>query len=239
MDSFYVNQLVWAKVDGFPWWPGIVISTELDSVTVYFIGENSHATLKPSKVCAFEEKEPTGEDPWLLRSIRAAKKLQSPITIDQIKQANEKLERKQKIKKRQRKEESSEDNLESKIAELHRILDNKIKGQDTSSAKRSTQNVNTLLKTQKLLTAFAHRNLSKNIGQTKPTMKNLVKCFKKLVDLKVSQKLFMSCKIIKLVKLFKNEFEDSQEAEMKILVRIADKLIKRWEKIVLFSAADN
>lgn len=138
--------------------------------------------------------------------------------------------------KRKRCEDDSEQNLEEKIAELHVIMDNKLKGYDQNSNKRSSQNLKTLIKTQKLLTAFAHKSLAENLGQVKPSMKHLVKCFHKLVDLKVSNKLFMSCKIIKLVKHFKNEFEDSHDPEMKILVRIAHKLIKHWEKVVLFSA---
>ena len=45
------GQVVWAKLGGYPWWPGIVCAKQVDSVqddcessrkvTVKFIGENT------------------------------------------------------------------------------------------------------------------------------------------------------------------------------------------------------
>ena len=48
-----LGQVVWAKLTGYPWWPGLVSSTQIDRVvsdpanptksliTVKFLGENS------------------------------------------------------------------------------------------------------------------------------------------------------------------------------------------------------
>jgi hypothetical protein len=45
------GQVVWAKLGGYPWWPGIVLTKQVDTihddsdssrkVTVKFIGENT------------------------------------------------------------------------------------------------------------------------------------------------------------------------------------------------------
>jgi hypothetical protein len=57
------GEVVWAKIKGFPWWPGVVgklqedkeDSGKLTEILVNFIGENSHARLGLDKVAKFEE----------------------------------------------------------------------------------------------------------------------------------------------------------------------------------------
>jgi hypothetical protein len=84
--KFKKGEVVWAKVRGFPWWPGVVktmlrsISKTHDEskVVVNFIGDNSHANLPLNKVekfmPKFEEYSITKQKP-LLSSINIAKKI--------------------------------------------------------------------------------------------------------------------------------------------------------------------
>jgi len=58
------GEVVWAKIKGFPWWPGVVAKVIEEKGTshssiellVNFIGENSHAQLSLEKVAKFQDK---------------------------------------------------------------------------------------------------------------------------------------------------------------------------------------
>lgn len=43
MNRFSLNEVVWAKVKGYPWWPGLIFSgrNSKDQYTVNFIGHHS------------------------------------------------------------------------------------------------------------------------------------------------------------------------------------------------------
>lgn len=48
---FEIDDVVWAKVKGFPWWPAIVANvTKKGSYLLNFIGHNSHSYLTPDKI---------------------------------------------------------------------------------------------------------------------------------------------------------------------------------------------
>lgn len=36
-----LGDVVWAKVQGYPYWPGIISAAEGKNVTVHFIGDNT------------------------------------------------------------------------------------------------------------------------------------------------------------------------------------------------------
>jgi hypothetical protein len=84
--KFKKGEVVWAKVRGFPWWPGVVrsilhrISKTQDETkaVVNFIGDNSHASLPLNKIerfmPKFEEYSNTRHR-GLLNSIEIAKKI--------------------------------------------------------------------------------------------------------------------------------------------------------------------
>jgi hypothetical protein len=85
--KFRKGEVVWAKIRGFPWWPGVVknISIKLGKgderetkYTVNFIGDNSHAEVPSNKIESFLEKfEEHGntKHKGLLNSIAIAKKI--------------------------------------------------------------------------------------------------------------------------------------------------------------------
>ena len=70
-DSNYVyanEEVVWGKVPGYPWWPGIYIGTSLTNKgvvnVVNFIGEESHALLSNNKIAPYKSNyELYGKNP--------------------------------------------------------------------------------------------------------------------------------------------------------------------------------
>ena len=52
------NEIVWAKLGGYPWWPSYVKDTnDMGKTEVVFLGEFNRAILKPSKIKKFKELE--------------------------------------------------------------------------------------------------------------------------------------------------------------------------------------
>ena len=41
MEKFAIGDLVWGKVRGHPWWPGVVTAVSGPKATVHFIGDDS------------------------------------------------------------------------------------------------------------------------------------------------------------------------------------------------------
>lgn len=57
--EFELNDVVWAKVNGYPWWPGFITSKVDDrKYQVIFFGDLTTAFLKPDKILCFEEEQP-------------------------------------------------------------------------------------------------------------------------------------------------------------------------------------
>jgi hypothetical protein len=86
--KFKKGEVVWAKVRGFPWWPGVVKTTlnrlsktqDEIKIVINFIGDNSHANLPPCKVEKFMpkfEEYANVKHKNLLNSISIAKKIYS------------------------------------------------------------------------------------------------------------------------------------------------------------------
>ncbi|CAD8051482.1 unnamed protein product [Paramecium sonneborni] len=62
-ESYIKDEIVWAKIRGYPWWPGIVAevikdkqSSEPTKYLVNFIGDNSHSTLPFQSLAKYQEK---------------------------------------------------------------------------------------------------------------------------------------------------------------------------------------
>jgi len=102
--SFKKGEVVWAKVRGYSWWPGIVnkISLKINKgenrknmgngkeirILVKFIGDNSHSILPQDKIEKFEKKfsefSKTTKKP-LLHSIKIAKKfISGEISLSEL-----------------------------------------------------------------------------------------------------------------------------------------------------------
>lgn len=55
-NTFAPGSFVWAKVDGYSWWPGLVKSISNKMHEVQFFGDFSRAFLKPNKLRDFGDK---------------------------------------------------------------------------------------------------------------------------------------------------------------------------------------
>ncbi|CAD8054268.1 unnamed protein product [Paramecium primaurelia] len=62
-ESYSKDEIVWAKIRGYPWWPGIIAevikdkqSSEPTKYLVNFIGDNSHSTLPFQSLAKYQEK---------------------------------------------------------------------------------------------------------------------------------------------------------------------------------------
>ncbi len=57
---YRVEDIVWGKVDGYPWWPAQVVDIKPDqqgniyTVTVNFIGDDCHCSLPVRKVADYD-----------------------------------------------------------------------------------------------------------------------------------------------------------------------------------------
>lgn len=94
-NNFQKGEVVWAKVRGYSWWPGIIKKITLKSDTleikenknkkelkyfVKFIGDNSHSILTKDKLQNFQEKFSVyskSKKRQLINSIKLAKKFLS------------------------------------------------------------------------------------------------------------------------------------------------------------------
>ena len=80
MPELVKGNIVWAKVEGYDWWPAKVIKiaqhTKNPVVVVSFFGENKHADLPKSKVMLFDsnfEVHSKARRKQLMRAIELAK----------------------------------------------------------------------------------------------------------------------------------------------------------------------
>lgn len=60
LPDFCARELVWAKIHGYPWWPGIINSID-DSYDEYkymvnFFGDTTYSYLDKSKIAKFQDK---------------------------------------------------------------------------------------------------------------------------------------------------------------------------------------
>lgn len=58
--DFQLDEIVWGKVSGYPWWPGFVASKGgKNKYEVIFLSDLTRAYLSSKKMKAFEEYEPS------------------------------------------------------------------------------------------------------------------------------------------------------------------------------------
>ena len=55
--EYDINEIVWGKVSGYPWWPGFIASkVDNQEYQVIFFGDLTNAYLKPEKIETFSQK---------------------------------------------------------------------------------------------------------------------------------------------------------------------------------------
>eukprot|EP00361_Fabrea_salina_P005389 CAMPEP_0202434348 /NCGR_PEP_ID=MMETSP1345-20130828/15084_1 /ASSEMBLY_ACC=CAM_ASM_000843 /TAXON_ID=342563 /ORGANISM="Fabrea Fabrea salina" /LENGTH=222 /DNA_ID=CAMNT_0049046999 /DNA_START=169 /DNA_END=834 /DNA_ORIENTATION=- len=169
-------------------------------------------------------------------------KIKPPISIPELQTLNQKLERKAS----RQQNGSGVPDISQKITQLHSKLDQKISTNDILPLKRAPSTLNDIEKPKKVLKQFTSKKICQEVGHFKAKNTDLVNCFQKLVETPMTPQLLQSTKILKLVKLFNQEFKESPEEEIFILAKTAQKLTRHWEKLKLmpsetpdFESVDN
>lgn len=53
--KYSMGSLVWAKVEGYPWWPGTIKSMSDNIYEILFFGDFSRSFLKSNRIKCFED----------------------------------------------------------------------------------------------------------------------------------------------------------------------------------------
>ena len=150
---FKKGDIVWAKVRGFPWWPGVIRhilsknnkndSSEEKIFLIDFIGDESHVKLPLNKIEIFEEKS-------CKYSLNKNKKLQNAIEkAKRLKKAEKYKENKEDtttINSKDKSEDNDSKFLGKKIKSLNSIKENllakkKSKNEAVQTEKHSNPNI--------------------------------------------------------------------------------------------------
>lgn len=90
-----------------------------------------------------------------------------------------------------------------------------------------------IISSQKLIYGFIHHFAPQKIKPEKLKIENLYECIKELIQLDISPQHLESSKLMRLVKLFKEEFIDSKNLELQNLAKIAHKLYLYWKRSLI------
>lgn len=75
-DDFKINQVIWGKISGYPWWPCFIKNIKKEEIEVCYLGDFSRSFLKIQNIRNFSEiKKPFKPGKKLLKSIKIAKSI--------------------------------------------------------------------------------------------------------------------------------------------------------------------
>ena len=111
MENFNVGEVVWAKIRGYPWWPGYIRGIEDDNkekkFVVQFIGDNTFSNIPKKQLGKFEKE-------YEIHSNTKKKDLKESIKIALDMYKNKKgidfLEKSNNLLKRKFRKENDDDN---------------------------------------------------------------------------------------------------------------------------------
>jgi len=114
MENFNVGEVVWAKIRGYPWWPGYIKGIEDDNkekkYIVQFIGDNTFSNIPKKQLAKFEKE-------YDVHSNTKKKDLKESIKIALDMYKNKKgidfLEKSHNLLKRKFKKENDDDDNEN------------------------------------------------------------------------------------------------------------------------------
>ncbi|CAG9322117.1 unnamed protein product [Blepharisma stoltei] len=250
---FAKGQLVWAKLKGYPWWPGVVTQAEEPGygvnaaeksrfVKVNFIGENSHSNLSENNVCDYQEnyaKYCFAKKKFLKKSIEAANDiLNGKISISELPKINEYINKSlfppkinlNEIKKKSYVKELKdiEESLDSKETKNNRCL----------KLTEIPYTLNKVMKLQKILTGYTSANTSK-MNIDKMTLHNLYEHFSYLLNSDPTSSALNSSEILKAIKHFHEEFIDNDDHILSELAKLAHKLYLFWKRKIISHVLGN
>lgn len=103
--TYQVNQIVWAKINGYPWWPAYVNnSAEEGHFEVVFFGDFSRAILASSKIKVFDDikHKSDGKNKTLDQAFKSVERVMSGETtiMDEWQKSTKGIPPKQKLSKK-------------------------------------------------------------------------------------------------------------------------------------------
>lgn len=102
--TYQVNQTIWAKINGYPWWPAYVNSAADDKFEVVFFGDFSRAILHVSKLKDFGEirHKVDGKNKTLDHAFRSVERVMSgeSTIMEEWQKCNKAVTPKRKLSKR-------------------------------------------------------------------------------------------------------------------------------------------
>ena len=146
---FKKGDIVWAKVRGFPWWPGVIRriivlknnksdSSEEKKYVIDFIGDNSHVQLPLNKLEIFEEKS-------------------CKYTLNKNKRLQNAIEKAKRMKKEEKYKENKEDTTTINSKEKSEDNDTKFLGKKIKSINSIKENL--LTKKNQKMKLFKQKNI--------------------------------------------------------------------------------
>ena len=169
---FKKGDIVWAKVRGFPWWPGVIRriivlknnksdSSEEKKYVIDFIGDNSHVQLPLNKLEIFEEKS-------------------CKYTLNKNKRLQNAIEKAKRMKKEEKYKENKEDTTTINSKEKSEDNDTKFLGKKIKSINSIKENLltkkkskNEAVQTEKHSNPNIKININLNVVNTNHNIVNI------------------------------------------------------------------
>lgn len=168
--DFFIGEVVWAKIRGYPWWPAIVKKAMADpkenKYMVYFIGDNTHSTLPESKLANFQKnfkdysKTKKGK---LVESIKKAKDMIDNKDTKEIKEVKEPKESKEVKDKEKDHDNKEKEHFREKDREREKERDT------VSIARKSNDETASSLKEKNILKKSEQISSKISLGGNKNT----------------------------------------------------------------------
>ncbi|OMJ89028.1 hypothetical protein SteCoe_8846 [Stentor coeruleus] len=235
--DFQDRELVWAKMKGFPWWPGIITDNKISQSNevqyrIDFIGENSHIWTNQASIRKYSN---TPSDIYkttnkkLQKCIEIAEKVHSRelSTNNLFSLNNTFFPNKSKIKL-PKKRPPKDINSEPKLSSIEKKLDQSIKStQNLKAHNKKGFSIAKIEKLQKQLCLF----IGKNIQFPSITKVEIVNVFEEFINYEPDKNILQQSFVLKSLKHFKEQFLSSKDPELASLGKLAHKLYLYWRDV--------
>ncbi|CAG9326716.1 unnamed protein product [Blepharisma stoltei] len=247
--TFAKDQMVWAKIRGYPWWPSII--SEIEEVEdedtgkitqrqffVNFIGENSSSILPITSICDYKENYDiysSSKNKYLLKSIEVANAFfRGKTPIESLSKVNSDINQPAFHRKRKDSAIKAEPNdLSTELKSIEKSLDLKISENNFDSKDDNLSSLlNKIMKIEKVISGFLYLNSHATKNESM-TAQNLYIYFQMLLEIEPTLSLLKSCDILKSVKLFKEEFIDNSDPSLRNLAKLGHKLYLYWKRKII------